>query len=194
MYGRLDADRSGPALNFNAPRSKFLRVGQRNFVRLFQPAELPQILHARRLQRQHHLGQIEPADFRHLMRRAFIVFRARPEAQARSRRGATGAARALVGVRLRNFFNQQRVDAAVGVVAGDARQAGINHQPHAVNRDARLRDVRGHDHFPLLITRHGGVLVLRLQFAMQRQHDVALGFAACGGWLRWSGKFQIRPA
>ena len=102
------------------------------------------------------------------------VFLPRPEPHANARRGAARAARALVGVRLRDLFNQQRVDAAVGVVAGNARQAAINHQPHAVNRERRFGDVGGDDDLALVVTRHRGVLLARRQFAVQRQQNVTL--------------------
>jgi hypothetical protein len=97
------------------------------------------------------------------------MFLARPKPHANARRGASGAARALVGVRLRDFINQQRVDAAVGVVAGNPREAGINHQPHAVNRQRGLGDVRGDDDLALLVTGDRRVLRPRLKFAVKRQ-------------------------
>ena len=127
------ADAAGTAaLRFQRAqiRQQFLRVRERNFVRLFQPAELPQILHAGRFQRQHHFGQIEPLDFRQFLRRAMRVFVARPKPHANARRGAAGAARALVGVGLRDFFDEQRVDAAIGVVAGECAP-GRNQSPAA---------------------------------------------------------------
>ena len=86
-------------------RQQFLRMGQGNLIRLLQPPELPQILHPRGLQREHHLRQIQPADFRHFMRRPFVMFRARPQPHACARRGAPRAARALIRIRLRNLFH-----------------------------------------------------------------------------------------
>ncbi len=56
------------------------------------------------------------------------------------------------------FSIEQRVDAAIGVVTRNAREAAVNHQPHAINRQRSFGDVRGHDDFALFVTRHGGVL------------------------------------
>ena len=114
-------------------RQQLLRVRQRNFIRCFQPAELAQLLHARGFQRQHDLGQIQSFNLRQFLRGTMRVFLARPKSHAHARRGAARAARALIGGRLGNFVNEQRVDAAVRIVTRDAREAGIDHQPHAVN-------------------------------------------------------------
>ena len=59
------------------------------------------------------------------------------------------------------------------IVARNARQAAVNHEPHAVNRDAGFGDVRGDDDLGLVVTRDGGVLIARRKFAVQRQHEVA---------------------
>jgi hypothetical protein len=172
----LPTDRRDFSVLTNRPevRQQFLRVRQRNFIRLFQPAKGPQIVHARRLQSQHHLRQIQSSDFRQFMRRPLIVLRPRPEPDAMARRRTAGAPRALVRIRLRNFFDQQRVEAPVRVVTRDPRQPGINHQSHAINRDARLRHIRGHHHLRPLVPRHRRILILRRQFAVQRQHEVTL--------------------
>ena len=58
-----------------------------------------------------------------------------------------------------------------GIVTRNARQPAVNHQPHAVNGERRLGDVGGHDDFALVVARHGGVLVARRQFAVQRQQN-----------------------
>ena len=118
------------------------------------------------------------------------MFGARPEPDAGSRRGAPRAAGALVRVCLRNFFDEQRVEPAIGIIAGEAGQAGINDQPHAINCDARLRNVRGHHHFALRIARHGGILILRLQFAMQRQNDKAFRLAGMADGLNGLCNFK----
>ena len=105
------------------------------------------------------------------------MFLARPQSHAHARRGPSRATGALVGRRLRDFINQQRVDAAIRVVARDACEAGINHQPHAVNRQRRFRDVRGDDNFAFVVTRNGSILIARRQFAVQRQKNKSFRLA-----------------
>src|SRR5213593_4456979 len=108
---------------------------KRDFTRRLQPAKLSQILHARRLEREHHFREVKPLDLRQLLWRAFVVLRPRPESNASARRGATRATGALIAAGLRNLLDEQRVDAAIRVVTRKAREAAVNHQPHAVNRD-----------------------------------------------------------
>jgi hypothetical protein len=166
---RLKAELHDAPLQAPEIRQQLLRVRQGNLVGLFEPAEGAQIFHARGFEREHDFGEIEALDLRQFLRGAFIVFGTRPEAQTFARRSAPGPTGALIAAGLGNFFDEQRVDAAIRIVTGDARQAGINHEAHAVNRDARLGDVRGHDDFGLLVARDRGVLVARGKFAVQRQ-------------------------
>ena len=174
----LAADGGNDAGVVNGPEigKQLLGVGQGNFIRLFEPAEGAQIIHARRFQSQHHFREVQPADFRHLVRGTFIVFGARPEAHAFAGGGTAGATGPLVGVRLRNFINEQGVDTAIGIVTRHAGEAGINHEAHAINGDARFGHVGGDDDLALFVAGHGGVLVLGLQFAVQGQDDEAFGF------------------
>ena len=72
------------------------------------------------------------------------------------------------------MFETKTFHSRDGIGIRYAREAGINHETHAVNRDARLRNVRGDHDLRLLITGDGGVLILGLQFAVERQDDIAL--------------------
>ena len=162
------------------------------FLRRLEPAEFSQVFDARRLERENDLGQIQPLDLRQLLRRTMRVFVARPEPHAHARRGAASASGTLVGTRLRNIFDHQRVDPAIGVEARDAREAAINHQPHAVDGQRRFRHIRRHDDLALRITRHGGVLVVRRQFAVQWQQNKTLGFVRVADGL--DGLRNFKPA
>ena len=89
-----------------------------------------------------------------------------------SRRGASGAARALVGGGAADLFDEQRVDAPVRVETGDARDAGVDDQAHAVDGQRGLGDVGADDDLPLAgITRDGGVLFGGREFAVERQRE-----------------------
>ena len=86
-------------VRFQRPQilQQFLGMTERNFVRLLQPSEFSQILHAGGFERQYNFSQIEPLDFRQFLRRAVPVFLARPKPQANAGRRAARPARALVG-------------------------------------------------------------------------------------------------
>src|ERR1700722_7035733 len=103
------------------------------------------------------------------MRRTFVMFLPRPKTDAFSGCDSTGTPASLVSVCLRNFFNEQSVDTAICIITRHAREAGINHQPYPINRDARLRDIRGNDDFRLVMTGDGGILISWRKFAVQWQ-------------------------
>ena len=88
-----------------------------------------------------------------------------------ARRGAAGAAGALVGGGAADLFDEQRVDAAIRIVARNARQAAVDHQAHAVDGERGFRDVGGDDDLAPVVPRHRRVLIARRQFAVQRKHD-----------------------
>src|ERR1035437_2962358 len=104
------------------------------------------------------------------------VLFASPEPHANARRGAARTTGALVGAGLRNLFDEQRVDAAIGIVTRNARQSAVNHEPHTVNRERSFRDVGGNDNLALAITRDGGVLILRRQFTVKWKENKTLRF------------------
>ncbi len=65
----LRSHRRDACATFQRPQiqQQFLRVRERFFIRLFQPAEFPQILHPGGFERQHDFGQVEPFDFRQFL-------------------------------------------------------------------------------------------------------------------------------
>src|SRR2546428_11090966 len=97
-----------------------------------------------------------------------------PKPHAGAGCSAAGAPGPLVGGRLADFFDKQRVDAAIGIVTRDPSKAAVNHQPDAVNGKRSLGNVGGHHDFALSVTRDGGVLVVRRQLAVEWKKDEAL--------------------
>ena len=162
----------------SAPRSvsKFFRVTQRGFGRGFQPAKLAQVFDARGLQCQHDFGKIEPLDLGQFLRRPFVVFRLRPQPHALARRRSSCASGSLIGARLADFFNQQRVDAAIRIVTRNAGETAVDHDADAVDRDGGLRNVRGDDDLRLIVACDRRILIPRRQLAVQRQKKVTLRF------------------
>ena len=77
----------------------------------------------------------------------------------------------LVGCGAADFFYKQRVDTAIRVIAGNTRQAAVEHQAHTIDGERGFRDVGGDDDFAPVIAGHRCVLIPGLQFAMQRKHD-----------------------
>ena len=146
-------------------------MDQALFIRRFEPAEFPQIFDPGGFEREHHFSQIEPLDFRQFLNQPMSMFLPRPKPHANARRGAARPARALVGGRLADLLDEQRVDAAIRIVTRNARQPAVNHQPDAVNGQRGLGDVGGNDHLALAVTRHRGVLVLGRKFAVQRKQN-----------------------
>ena len=69
---------------------------QRDFIRLFEPAELAQVFHASCFEREHDFCKVQPFDFRQLMRRALVVLLLRPQPDAGPRCGTAGATGPLV--------------------------------------------------------------------------------------------------
>ena len=73
----------------------------------------------------------------------------------------------LLGAGATDFFDEQRVDPAIRIEARDPREAAVDHHPHAIDGQRRLRDVGRDDHLAPLVTGHGGVLLIDGQFAVQ---------------------------
>src|ERR1035437_5161439 len=99
----------------------------------------------------------------------------RPEAAAKARRRAASPAGALVRGGPAYLFNQERVDAAIGIVARDAGQAAVNHTPDAVDGQRSLGDVGGDDDLALVVARHCGVLLARREVSVQGEPQKAAG-------------------
>ncbi len=138
-----------------------------------EPAEFRQVFQARSLQREDHLGQIQPLDLRHLPAgRSFCSsLDHRPEALTRGR--ASGASRTLIGAGLADALDKKRIDPAIRIVPGNTRKAAIDDETDAVDGDRGFRDIRGDDDLRLLIAGNGGVLILRRQLTVQRKNEIS---------------------
>ena len=84
-------------------------------------------------------------------------------------RGSAGATGALFGRGAADFFDEQRIDPAARIEARDPRQAAVDHDPHAFDREGSFRDVGRDDRFALFVTGECGVLLRRRQFAVERK-------------------------
>ena len=154
-------DRAGGVVDGAQVGEQRLRAFQRARIGRFEPAECFHVIDAARLEREDHLGKIEPFHFGKFLGSALVLLMRGPEAQAMARRGAAGATGALVGRGAADFFDEQCVDAAVGIVARNTRQAAVDHQAHAVDGERGLRDVGGDDDLAPVVLRHRGVLITR---------------------------------
>ena len=139
-----------------------LRVG------LVEPVERHGLLDVHGMQQQDHFGQVRALDFRRVALRTVQVATLGPETMAGSRSGASGAAFALVGGGAADFLDEQGADAALGIVPRDARLAAIHDVPDAVDGHGRFGDVGRNDDLAERVRRECEVLLLRLQFAVQR--------------------------
>ena len=154
-------------------------AGEGFFLRPVDPAETRKITHSGGFEGKDGLGQVEALDFREFDRRTLDMVAFGPEAQTNSRRGAAGAAGALIGRGAADLFDHERVDAAVGIVAGHAGQSGIDHHGHAVDGEGRFGHIGGDDDLALRGAGHGLVLLGGGEFAMEGQ-DGAAGACAVG--------------
>ena len=78
--------------------------------------------------------------------------------------------RALVGARLAHGLDRQPLELRARAVAADAREPRVDHEPHARDRQRRLRDVgREHD-ATTFVAREHAILVRAREPAVQRQH------------------------
>ena len=108
-----------------------------------EPAEMAGFFHARRLEQEDGFGEVDTVHFRDLEFLAASVIRLAPEAQATTRCGASGPARALVGGGTGNFPDQKGVDATAGIEGGRAGEAGVDHGADAGDGERGFRDVGG---------------------------------------------------
>ena len=145
-----------------------LRIGR------FQPAEVADFLDAARLQRENHLGQIEPFYLGQFLRRALEMFAFRPKPQAIAGGGAAGATGPLFRGSAADFFHQQGVDAAPRVEPCDARKAAVDHDPDSVDGERSFRHVGRHDRPAFFVMGEGRVLLGGREFAVERQDDESI--------------------
>ncbi len=118
-----------------------LRVGA------VEPIEAGGVLDAQGMKEQNDFRQVAALNFRSVALGAVEVAAFGPKPVADAGRGAAGPAGALLGGGAADRFDQQGADAALGVVAGDARQAAVNHMDNAVDGDGGFGDVGGDDDF-----------------------------------------------
>ena len=100
--------------------------------------------------------------------REVVVLGIEPDADALAFAAATAAT--LVRTRLRHGLDRQPLELGARTVAADARETGIDDEPHARNGERRFRDVRReHDAAPRMPGKHL-VLLRPREPAVQRQH------------------------
>src|SRR5262249_49962869 len=104
------------------------------------------------------------------------MFRLRPQPDTLAGRSSSGASRTLLGVGPADFFDQERVDATVGIVARNTREPAVDDRANAVDRDGRFGDIGRNHNLQLVVTRDGSILIARREFAVQREEKVAARF------------------
>ena len=144
-------------------------------VRPVQPVEFGRTFDPERVEQQDCFREVGALDFRSVLRGAGEMVAVGPEPPAGSRRGAARAAGPLVRTGAADLLDGQRLDAAFGIITGDARQAGVHDMTDAVNGHAGLGDVGGDDDLARVAGLKGAVLVVRRQVAMQREEQAPFG-------------------
>ena len=118
-------DFAGDGVERRRDRGGDLRRGRRDFGSGgSSQRNAGRVVDAAGFQGQDDFGEVEALDLGEFLGGAVGVLAFRPEADAEAGGGAAGAARALVGGGAADFFDEQGVDAAIGIEAGDAGQAG----------------------------------------------------------------------
>src|SRR5215475_8661246 len=122
---------------------EFFGMGEGLFLGRFEPAEFAEVFDAGGLEGEDDFGKVEAFDFGKFLLGTMAVFFSGPEAHANAGSGAASTAGALVGGGLADFFNQQGVDAAIGIVARNASQAAVDDAADTVNSERGFGDVGG---------------------------------------------------
>ena len=130
----------------------------------FNVAE-PQIQHPERDRRQ-----VGALDLRRRVARPALEIRLRIEPETGARRDAAATPGALFGARLRDALHRQALNLRAVAVAGDARQAEVDHIAHVRHGDAGFRHVGGQYHAPAGARREDAALLLGRQAGVERQH------------------------
>ena len=154
-------------------RERLRRLVDPRRVGRVKPRKPREFVDAERHRLEHRAREVDARDLGHRVRVAALVLGDAPQANRAPGRGAPRAARALLCACLRDWLDAQRVESAQRVVAVDAREARVDHRAHAVDREARLRDIRRHDDaaaFRGVDRAHRAILLLGRQRAVQRQH------------------------
>ena len=144
-------------------------------VRLLIPRESRGFTPTRREQQQDRFRKVDALDFGNFAQRTSLVVGLRPQADATARTGTAGAAGALFGGSLRDRLDEQGVDAAVRVEAGDAGETGVDHRADARNGQGSLGDVGRDDHLAAGAWLDRPILLFRRKLAVERQDIDAAG-------------------
>ncbi len=145
-----------------------------------EPGEVLDVGDSAGFEGENGFGDVDAFDFGEFLGGAMGVFFFGPEAEADSGGGASGASGALIGGGLADFFDEEGVDAAVGIEAGDAGEAGIDDEADAVDGEGGFGDVGGDDDFAAVGAVDGGVLGGGREFAVEREDGAV---ASVGGGL-----------
>ena len=143
----------------------------------FEPAEGVDVFDAARLEGEDDFREVEAADLGGVS----CGGRSWCSGSVQSRRQWPGAVRPARPARWSAearliFFDEEGVDAPVGVEAGDAGLAGVDDEADAVDGEAGFGDVGADDHLALaVVAGDGGVLVGGGEFAVKREDDPAAG-------------------
>ena len=97
-----------------------------------------------------------------------------PEPPREAGTESRSAAGALAGAIERDAFGRQGIDGAIGVVARDFLEPGIDHRRHARDGQRRFRDVGGDDHPTAIRRLQHRILLVRLQGSVQRHERDAV--------------------
>ena len=151
-------------------------MGKGLVVGRFEPAKFAEVFDADGFEGEDDFGKIKAFDFGNFLLRPMAVFFAGPEAHADARSRTAGAASALVGGSLADFFDQESVDAAIRVVARNTSEAAVDDATDAVDGEGSLGDVGRDDHFAFVVASNGGVLIVGRQLAVKREKNEAAGF------------------
>ena len=107
--------------------------------RRLDPGKRFEVLNAARLERQQRPAEFQPPDFGQRLRRALLLLALGPKPDAVAGRGAARAAEPLLGRGAADLFDEERVDPAMGIEPGHARQAAVDDDAHRRRWSARFR-------------------------------------------------------
>ena len=129
------AERSDSVIRERAEvREQLFGAAERPRVWRLEPAKSRDILNTAGFEREDDFRKIEAFHFRQFLGRAIEMFALGPKTEATPGRGATGASGALIGGSAANFFHEQSVDAAPWIEPRDPRQAAVDHDVDAIDR------------------------------------------------------------
>ena len=155
---------------------QLFRASERVCVRRFEPAKSGDVIDAARFQSENDFSEIKALYFRQFLRGPIEMFALGPQTQAAARRGPARPTGALIGGRATDLFHEQSVNAAPWIEARDPREAAVDHDADAIDRERGLGDIRRDDRAAFFIMRERGVLLGWRQVAVQRQSNEAIAY------------------